>query len=325
MQEVPSGNGREANHRIRTTEHRRTVAAPPAALYELVADVTRWPAVFGPTVHVQHLEHTGDRERFRIWAVLNGAVSNWTSRRVLDPVTRRIDFRQEVSRAPVASMGGSWEFLELPGGHTEVVLRHAFTAVDDDPEQAEWITRAVDRNSPSELGALARVAELGHPVDEVVFSFTDEVALTVGAAEAFAFVDRADRWAELLPHVDEVALEEPEPGVQRLEMVTRTADGATHRTASWRVRQEPEWIAYKQSTPPALLLGHSGLWTFGTDAQGRPVATARHTVAVDPAAVPAVLGPGSTLADARAHLREALGGNSLRTLSFAAGATNEAR
>ncbi|GAA4915004.1 aromatase/cyclase [Streptomyces coeruleoprunus] len=305
------------------TEHTRVVAAPPDALYGLVADTTRWPAVFGPSVHVDHLERDDRSERFEIWAQVNGRVVSWVSRRLLDPARRYIAFRQERSAPPFASMSGGWLFRALPDGGTEVVLRHRFTTVDDEPDTLAAVHRALDRNSAEELAALARIAELGHPVEDVVFSFTDTVPLTGTAAEAYDFVNRADLWAERLPHVARAELTEEVPGVQTLEMDTVTADGSSHRTRSVRVCRAPHWIAYKQLKMPRLLTGHSGLWTFGEDAEGRPVAVSRHTVAVDPAAVRDVLGPDAGLAEARAYLREALGRNSMTTMRYAAGRTEE--
>ncbi|MFE0465568.1 aromatase/cyclase [Kitasatospora sp. NPDC058965] len=299
------------------TRHTAVAAAPPAALYALVADVTRWPAVFGPSVHVEVLERGEGWERFEIWAVVNGEVGSWVSRRTLDPQALRITFDQERSRAPIGSMGGEWLFQELPDGRTEIVLLHHFSAVDGDPATERWITEALDRNSPEELAALVRLAEYGHPVEDVVFSFTDTVELAGAPEDVYAFVDRADRWADLLPHVRRVRLSEPTPGVQELEMDTVTADGSAHTTRSVRVCRDGEWIAYKQLVAPKLLLGHSGLWSFGTG-DGSAVVTARHTVAINPEAVAEVLGEQATLADARAYLREALGRNSLATLSHAA-------
>ncbi len=79
------------------TEHTHVVAAPAEVLYGLVADVTAWPALFGPSVHVQHLERSEREERFRLWATVNGEVTDWTSRRTLDPDALRVTFAQEVS------------------------------------------------------------------------------------------------------------------------------------------------------------------------------------------------------------------------------------
>lgn len=40
----------------RETEHEITVAAPAESVYRLIADVTSWPRIFPPTVHVEYLE-----------------------------------------------------------------------------------------------------------------------------------------------------------------------------------------------------------------------------------------------------------------------------
>jgi aromatase len=63
-----------------------------------------------------------------------------------------------------------------------------------------------------------------------------------------------------------------------------------------------------------LLLGHCGAWDFAEDNGGGTVVTARHTVAINPAAVTEVLGPGHSLADARRYLREVLVATSRETL-----------
>lgn len=313
-----------AGPRRRHTEHTRVVHAPPGPLYDLVADVTLWPAVFGPTVHASRLEGGPGSERIRLWATVNGRVSDWVSRRTLDPDRLVVGFEQEISAPPVASMGGEWLFRELGDGRTQVVLRHHFTVVDDEPADVTWVQEALDRNSAAELAALARIVETGHPPQEIVFSFTDTLALTGPAEAAYEFVARADRWPKLLPHVAGVTLTETAPGVQDLRMETQTADGSTHTTHSVRVCHRPEWIAYKQVVTPELLLGHSGLWTFGEGPDG-PFATASHTVALNPQAVSRVLGAGRTTGDARRHVRELLGRNSRSTLSYAAGQEAPAR
>ncbi|MBT2383948.1 aromatase/cyclase [Streptomyces sp. ISL-11] len=310
--------------RVHRTEHSLIVAAPPAQLYDLIADAASWPAVFGPCAYVRHLSRTGHSERFELWAEVNGEVRRWTSRRTLDPERFYVGFRQEHSSPPVASMGGGWLLRRLPGRRTEVVLRHRFTTVGDDPVAPAGLLEALDRNSRSELAALARVAESGHPVREVVLTFTDTIELACPAETAYTFVERADLWAERLPHVSRSELTETAPGVQELAMETVTPDGSAHTTRSVRVCHRPGWIAYKQRVLPKLLLGHSGLWTFEEDAAGAR-ASARHTVVIDPAAVPAVLGEGAGLADARSYVRKALGDNSRTTLSLAAGIGTAAR
>lgn len=311
--------------RTHTMEHARVVQAPPEVLYELVADVTRWPVIFGPSLHVRHLQRGPAHERFQLWALVGGRVKNWTSRRTLDASGLCITFEQERSQAPIVSMGGTWSFRALPGGRTQVVLEHHFSA--DGQRVIDWIAGAVDRNSEDELAALGGIAELGVPLQEIIGTFEDTVRLAGSAVDAYTFINRSDEWPDRLPHVRRVLLRQEQagvqpgvqPGVQHMEMDTVTADGSEHTTKSVRICFPSEQIVYKQLVPPAVLLGHSGAWHFA-DVPGDPdsaVVTARHTVAINPVAAREVLGADSTLADARRYLREALGGNGRATLAHA--------
>lgn len=310
-----------------TTVHSRVVSAPAEVAYDLVADVSRWPVIFEPSVHVQHLERGAHNERFRLWASVNREVKTWTSRRELDPRLLTIGFRQERTQPPFATMGGEWVFRPVSKRRTEVTLTHRFSAVDGDALAS--VTAAVDHNSDKELAALGRLAQLGHPVADLVCSFTDTVRLSGSAAEAYRFVDRSDEWPARLPHVRRVELrrqpaagsdaadaELPDFEIQDMEMDTVTGDGSSHTTRSIRLCFPDRHIVYKQLVPPALLFGHSGAWRF-TEEPGGAVATATHTIAINPAAVPDVLGSGSTIADAKAYLRAALGANSRATLLHA--------
>lgn len=291
--------------------HTKVVQAAPEVVYDLVADVTRWPVIFAPSVLVRHLHRGPDEERFRLWATVNGAVKNWTSRRVLDAEQHRIAFEQERSQAPISSMGGGWSFREVGPGATKVTLDHHFTVVDGaDPDQ---VAAAVDRNSETELAALARIAELGHPVEDVVHTFEDTVTLQCSAAEVYDFVYHSERWPEHVPHVSRIELTEDDDGVQLMEMDTVTAGGIPHTTKSVRVCVPGERIDYKQLLPPAMLFGHSGAWEFAEGPEGA-VVTARHTVAINPDAAREILGAETDLADARAYLTEALSTNSRNTL-----------
>lgn len=302
------------------TEHTVTVAAPPGTVYALVADVTAWPQVFGPTVHVEVLEEARGEQLLHIWAFANGEVRNWTSRRTLDPATHTITFRQVVSAAPVASMGGTWRIQPDDDGGCRVVLLHDYRAVGDDPAAVALIEQAVDRNSRAELEALKNAAELAGRRHETTFTFSDSVEIDGAAADVYAFLDRADRWPERLPHVARLALTEDEPGLQHLDMDTRSPDGSTHNTTSVRVcfadRAE---IVYKQLRVPVAMAGHTGRWEItprGPHGTG-VVATSWHTVTLDPEGVRQTLGPGATLEEARTLVRKALGTNSSTTLRHA--------
>jgi aromatase len=301
---------------LREVEHEIGVEAPADAIYRLIAEVENWPRIFPPTIYVDHLERSGNEERIRIWATANGAAKNWTSRRVLDPEGRRIDFRQEISTPPVAAMGGSWIIEEVGPSSSLVRLLHDYRAVDDDEESLRWIDQAVDRNSRSELAALKSHVERAHQQQELTFSFEDTVQIAGAAKDVYDFINDAGEWAERLPHVARVRLEEETPGLQTLEMDTRAKDGSTHTTKSYRVCFPHHGIAYKQVTLPALLSLHTGYWTFRDDEDGVS-ASSQHTVVLEPANITKVLGPDATVADAREYVHTALSTNSLATLSLA--------
>jgi aromatase len=303
--------------------HTTRISADPGDVYQLVADATRWPVVFGPTVHVELLHHTDSAERFTIWALVGEGVARWTSTRTFDPGARRITFEQEHTMPPFAAMGGRWEFIGhagpgTEGTETEVVLTHQFS-VDSSADGEDEIRRALDRNSDSELRALRRVAEAGHPLNQLIFEFEDVVRIAGPVAAAYEFIDRAGEWDRRLPHVGSVNLAEPTPGIQHLTMETVTGDGAKHTTTSVRVCMPHQWIAYKQTVIPAPLLGHSGIWSFRDLGESGCLVAARHLVLLNPAEV-TLVGPGGLTAvsrDIAERVKKALSGNSKVTLEHA--------
>ncbi|WP_242911381.1 aromatase/cyclase [Actinomadura terrae] len=303
---------------MREVEHEITVAAPAEAVYRFIAEVGNWPRVFPPTVHVAHLERGEREERIRIWATANGEPRTWTSRRTLDPERLRVGFRQEVSTPPVAAMGGTWVIEPEGGARCRVRLLHDYRAVDDDPESLAWIDRAVDRNSRSELAALKAGVERATTAKaaDLMLSFEDTVRVDGSAEDVYDFLNEAHLWEKRLAHVARASLTEDEPGLQTLEMDTRTADGSVHTTRSVRVCFPHERIVYKQTGLPALLSLHTGHWLIRPDGGGVTV-TSEHTVAVDPDGIASVLGGEAGVAGAKAFVRKALSGNSTATLGRA--------
>lgn len=303
----------------REVEHEITIGAPAATIYRLLADVSHWPRIFPPTIHVEHQATGENTERIHIWATANGEAKNWTSRRTLDPEGLRITFRQEVTTAPVAAMGGTWIVEPLGENTSRVRLLHDYRAVDDDPGDLQWIDKAVDTNSTAELAALKDNVERAHAAetDDLVFSFTDTVHIDGAARDVFDFVNEAGRWPDRLPHVATVRFDEPTPGLQTLEMDTRAKDGSVHTTKSYRVAFAPRKIAYKQVTLPALMTLHTGVWTFTDTGENTTEASSQHTVCLNTATITEILGDQATVADARAYVHGALSTNSRATLGHA--------
>src|SRR5689334_5050275 len=78
--------------------HRIRVSAPAEAAYRIVADVSLWPLYFPPTVRAERISGDGAAERIRLWAVANGELRSWESRRRLYPAARRVEFEQAEPR-----------------------------------------------------------------------------------------------------------------------------------------------------------------------------------------------------------------------------------
>lgn len=296
---------------MREVEHEITVAAPAKTVYRLIADVENWPQLFDPTVHVEYVERGETTERIQIWATANGTAKTWTSRRDLDPAGLRVDFRQEVSQAPVAAMGGAWVIEPLAENECRVRLLHDYSAATE--ADLEWIDQAVDRNSKVELAALKQNVEVP---DDLLFSFDDTLEIDGSASDVYDFINEAQLWPDRLPHVARVDLEEDTVGLQTLGMDTRTKDGSTHTTKSIRVCLPHRKIVYKQIQPPALMTLHTGHWLF-EERPGGVLATSRHTVRINEANIAAVLGADTGVDDARTFVRTALSANSLATLGHA--------
>ncbi|MBO0913760.1 aromatase/cyclase [Streptomyces laculatispora] len=307
---------------VREVEHEITVQAPAAEVYRLIAEVENWPRIFPPTIYVDQVERGVpgadgvSEERIRIWATANSTAKSWSSRRTLDPKALRITFRQEASAPPVAAMGGTWIIDPISADESRVRLLHDYRAVDDDPESLKWIDEAVDRNSRSELAALKTNVELVHATAEVTFSFDDTVRINGLAKDVYDFINEGEKWEERLPHVASVRLEEVSPGLQILEMDTRTKDGHTHTTKSYRVCFPHRRIAYKQVTLPALMTLHAGYWTF-TEDEGGVLASSQHTVVLNTENITKYLGPDAGIPEAKEHVRSALSTNSRATLELA--------
>ncbi len=286
--------------------HTIDVPASPDRVYQIIADVTQWPVCFPPTVHAERVSGTERAERIRIWAVANDSLRTWESDRKLDPVARTVAFEQTRTSPPVAVMRGLWR-IEPRGDGSAVTLEHTYAASSADGLPA--IDAAVDRNSRSELDALSRAITM----EPLVFDDTEVIPGSVD--QVYAFVNECDQWPHRLPHVSRVDLTEETPGLQLMEMDTRSPDGSVHTSRSWRVCSPSSKITYKQVKAPGIMSVHNGEWTFRPVPGGSVRATSRHTVVIDREKL-AAMGDKAPPDPAQA-VRDALGANSRATLRAA--------
>ena len=306
----------ETDGRTVCTTHTAFVAAPPRAVFSLIADAPRWPYIFPPVVHVERLCDNQSDERLRLWVVSNGAVRNWVSRRVLDPEALRIRFQQESPLPPVETMSGEWVLVPLPGNATSVVLLHEFRTIGDDPGNTALIKQAVDRNSTAELAAVKGIAELGDSLSMLVHSFADSVLIEAPLGTVYEFLYRIQDWPVRLPHVSRLVLDESVPNVQTVEMDAFAADGATRTSQMVRICFPYHSIVYKFTQLPKVMSAHLGAWHLYPTAAGIR-ATSHNTVMIRPERAGELLGPNGNVELARDLVRQGLRKNCLDTLMHA--------
>lgn len=296
---------------IRTARHTIRVAAPPRRVYQLLADVNRWPQFCDPTIAVEHLHFDGVSERVRIWEMAGEEMRSGLWHREFNPVRMQLRFRLLDPRAPVASMGGVW-LVTQKGSGSLVSVDHYYRVVDDDPVAAAKLAEGLDQTAAGGMTALREAAELEGDLDQLWLSCEDGVDIDGEARDVYDFLARAQDWPHRLPHVDRVRMDEEFADLQLLETDTRLPNGSVHTTNTVRICHPETHIVYKQTRPPAIMRAHTGSYTV-TQLPRCVRATARHTVLLRPEVLDVL--PGiSTMDDARAVVLQVLHGLSLATL-----------
>ncbi|AQS65687.1 cyclase [Streptomyces pactum] len=284
------------------------VDAPAGVLYGLIADALRWPVFLPPTVHVEQLEFDGESERLRMWVTANGEIKSWTTRRVLDPVAHRVDFRQEVLPRPVTSMGGSWTVEPRGPERSLVTLRNDFSVDGNARTDVDWVKRATTANSHAALTNLRRLAERWRRLDDLVLSFEDTALLDAPVEPVYDFLHRFGDRPDAVPGATGIDITERGPGVQLMTVELAGPDGTARTTESVRIGfPHAGRIVYKDirdTEQPALLAAHTGEWSVDPNAWGTGVTvTARHHAVLDEDGVRERYGDG---ADAVRLARQAL-------------------
>jgi aromatase len=249
-----------AELRIRTARNTVRVAAPPRHVYRLIADTARWPQIFEPTVHVEHLGGNRDTERVRLWQLIDNEVRSGDSVRERNPRRLQVRFRRETTPHPARSMGGLWMVVPKSTGCL-VVLDHYYRVVDDDPADTGWLGDVVGETSAALLSSVREAAELGPALDRLYLSCADSVDIDGDPRDVYDFLARAQDWPQRLPYVDRLLMDEDVPDIQHLRSDVRLANGSVHTTSMVRVCFPQTRIVYKHVTPPAVMRAHTGSYT----------------------------------------------------------------
>ncbi len=267
--------------------HEITIAAESSDIFDLIARVDRWPAIFEPTIGVEvlHREQTGGtlHEDLQLVATVDTAVRTWRSHREIFTRSGKVSFEQIHAAAPFARMSGGWHVSPNDRGCTVHLEHDIDLQPHTSPEQQTWAREAVHANSTRELQVLKRLGELARPVKDLLVDVVDHVDVD-DVEEAMSWVWDAERWTGTVPHVRHVNVDSPSIDTQRIEMTTISSPDKTQTTTSTRFRT-PNVIHYKQHQTLPTLLSHAGSWSFARDALEGPAGavTVRHLALLDPA------------------------------------------
>jgi aromatase len=271
-------------------EHDMIVNAPARHVYDLIADVARWPHMMAPTVHGVRAEVEGDTELIRMFSMVNGATKIWMSRRRHDLGALTVTFHPQKTPPAVGGMNGAWVAEPVTDATCRVHLLHEFFPATDDPADLDWIIKTLDTNGPRDLRAVKTAVEAIET--GALFTVADTVEVAGGAEDVYAFLYGTGWLAE------EASLEEPTPGMQVLR---------TGTTTTVRVGEPHRRIVHKRFDPPAPVGLHTGRWLIEESGTGRVSVTAEQTVRID--------AEGADLAAAKDSVREALSAESAAALA----------
>ncbi|MEU0373201.1 aromatase/cyclase [Streptomyces sp. NPDC006283] len=227
----------------RSAEYVATSQAPAQRAYRLIADVTRWPLLFTPCLHVEQLGAVPGGDRFRMWVAAGDQVRAWTSLRHADDEALRVTFRQERPSAPLSAAEGTWHFRPDTGPTTgtRITLTNAYTLLPSaDEATAAFLAQALERHNADEVAAVRFWAERPEPLEDLLFTLTDEIVLDLGADTVFGLLRRHTGAHIALPGRRLVPTGLPAPAGLRAHTCVWSvvADGARSRV---HIRHDAAW------------------------------------------------------------------------------------
>ncbi|HVX88168.1 MAG TPA: aromatase/cyclase, partial [Gemmatimonadales bacterium] len=304
------------SNELQVVEQTLVVRAPAQRVFDTYLRAEGWPQIHSAILHTERTALTEGQDVVRVWALRGpDAVRDWRARRTIDREGLRVAFTNEPAQPGMADSGGEWSFRPQPDGTTLAAVRHEFSVVEGSPLPAESIVQNLRHHSGRQLAELADAAQRADELTHLTLSFEDTLHVNGHPEHAWKMLYEANKWPERLPHVTTLTMTEDTPGIQFFDMDTTTSDGKPHTTRSVRICQPHTLITYKQLRTPPLLTVHTGHWRFTPTPHGLTLG-ARHTVTINPTNLH-LLGPHTTIQDARDYLRRVLSTNSLGNLRLA--------
>lgn len=207
--------------------------APREAVYGIIAGSERWPEIFEPCIAVDVVARDTDFEEIEITALVNGQPMRWRSRRRLSPEVFGIDSELVKPMPLVKTMQTCWRVAEVNAVQSVLILDHAYEICDDvsglvpgvdtRAEATDYIGRAIDSNSTTELRNIKGAAERAHkPVVERYSHHTTHSVLCHASARAvYAVIADVGKWPQLFDSCQSAVVVESKDAVERIKIEAR--------------------------------------------------------------------------------------------------------
>jgi len=304
----------------RSVCHSIVCDAPASAVYDVIADVGRWPQLFESCVSVAVLEARGDSELVRIEALQEGVPVAWETMRTYVDSTFTIDFWLVIPMPLLESMSGQWRVIPLDLKRSVLTVTRTFelcAAIDGirdgiaTPRQAlAFIQRFIAETSESELRAIKSFVEVE---DERRLRLRTTYSLPFPPHEVYGVLANVRRWPELLPHCDSLELIYDDGQNQEFMMGVAGPGGGDRFRSIRRCNAEAFTISYFQPSPPPILDAHSGSWSVRAGVGGNAKVIVEHDIRVNPERCADRFGEGD-LGKNRSRVREMVLQNGAATI-----------
>lgn len=302
------------------TLHSAEIDAPIESVYDMCANVLKWPEYFPPCKKVRIISEDGMVQLIEITAQSNETEFTWQSERVLHPDSYRIDFEQYKPSPLLKCMQGSWRMLGLSKG-TLLVLEHRFETkekvegivdtVHSEKEAIAFMHRTIENNSKKELNSIKKVLESDHlGATEAVFS--SEIEIQATAKQIYGLLYEVQNWPQVLPHCKQINVIYEDGRNQEFEMTVVGVQGKLEVMRSVRHGYNNRSIEYFQPSLPPALQRHEGKWTITETGNGTRLES-WHRIALSPEGVRSLWG-GIELEKALALVEQAIEKNSMTTM-----------
>ena len=254
--------------------------APTIAVYNAIADTSKWPPLFDSCVSVAVLENGVGGELIQIEARQGDRIIAWTTRRHYHPEVHRIDFALETPMPFLEAMEGQWRVTPLGPNRALLSVDRSFTLREGpDQPQPDVILRFLDENADAEMLAIKSLVEIGGVTFTVVRS---RHMVPFAPDRVYRVLAEIRRWPEILPHCSCLDVLYDDGIGQEFTMTVGVGEGAERFRSVRTCDPHALSITYFQPSPPSLLVLHHGSWAVRAAAEGSEV-IAEHRVRIDSA------------------------------------------